>query len=108
MTEKYYQAEVKAVETLDGSRLRVTFNDGFCAEIDLTPLIELDRIFASLKNPEEFKKVKVSEFGTLEWPGDLDLSSGSLRAWCEAGKFLDYPETNEWIGQHSEPTQKVA
>jgi hypothetical protein len=108
MSEKYYQQNVAAVEVLGGWRLRVTFEDGYAATIDLAPLLECGPIFQPLRDASFFAQVKVSEWGVLEWPGEIDISSGSLRAWCEAGKFMDYEETNAWIEQHSSPAQKVA
>jgi hypothetical protein len=106
---QYYEQRVTAAEPLGGYRLRVTFEDGFTAEIDLSPLIGRGPIFEPLRETEFFARVGVDrDFGCLIWPGDLDLSSGSLRAWCEAGKFMDYDETNAWIEQHSAVPERAA
>jgi hypothetical protein len=106
---QYYEQTVTAAKPLGGHRLRVTFADGFSAEIDLEALLGRGPIFEPLRDPDFFARVGVEEgFGCLIWPGDLDLSSGSLRAWCEAGKFMDYDETNAWIKQHAVAAEKVA
>lgn len=106
---QYYEQTVTAAEPLGGCRLRVAFADGFSAEIDLEPLLGRGPIFEPLRDPGFFARVGVEkDFGCLIWPGDLDLSSGSLRAWREAGKFMDYDETNAWIEQHAGEPERVA
>ncbi len=106
---QYYGQRVTAAQPLGGYRLRVTFADGFTGEIDLEPLLGCGPIFEPLRDPSFFAKVGVEEgFGCLIWPGDLDLSSGSLRAWCEAGRFMDYKETDDWIEQHTVAPQAAS
>jgi len=108
MSEKYYLQSITAIEPLDGYIVKVTFADGFTGSVDLSPLIGRGPIFEPLRDIEYFRKVHVSEFGAPEWSEKLDLSPGSLRAWCEAGRFMDYDETDRWIEQHSGPAQEVA
>ena len=106
---KYYSQKVITVEALDAYLLLVGFADGFTASIDLAPMLDCGPIFEPLRDLSFFNRVQVSsEWGVLEWPQEIDLSPGSLRAWCEAGKFLDYEETDAWIEQHSSHGQKVA
>jgi len=105
---RYFEQRVTKIEPFEGYQLRVTFADGFTGEIDLTPLLSCGPIFEPLRNPEFFRRVAVSQYGVPEWPDDLDLSPGSLRAWCEAGRFLDYEETDAWIKRHSSAPEKVA
>ena len=105
----YYQQRVTKVEPLGGYRLRVTFADGFTGEVELAPLLNCGPIFQPLRDRDFFARVSVEkDFGSLIWPGDLDLSSGSLRAWCEAGRFMDYEETDAWVEQHTSTPEKVA
>jgi hypothetical protein len=54
-----------------------------------------------------FRRVTIAPDGVPEWSDDVDLSPDSLRAWCEAGRFLDYEETDVWIEQHSSTPEKV-
>jgi hypothetical protein len=106
---QYYGQRVTAVESLGGYRLRVTFKDGFAGEIDLSHLINRGPIYEPLRDLEFFQRVKVSpEWGVLEWADDLELSPGALRAWCEAGKFMDHDETDTWIEQHIGASERVA
>ena len=104
---RYLTEKVTAIQPLDGCRLRVTFADGFIGEADLAPLLDAGPIFAPWRDPGFFRRVNVV-CGVPEWGDDLDLSPGSLRAWCEAGRFLDYDETDAWIAEHSNPAQSVA
>ena len=106
---QYYGQKVTGAEPLGGYRLRVIFSDGFSAEIDLTPLLDCGPIFEPLRDPGFFARVGVdAAFGCLLWPGDLDLSSGSLRAWCEAGKVMNHDETDAWIERHAIAPERVA
>ena len=104
---RYLSEKVTAIVPLGGHRLRLTFADGFCGEIDLAPLLDAGPIFAPWRNIEFFQRVEVV-CGVPEWSDDLDLSPGSLRAWCEAGHFLDYEETDAWIARHDREAKDVA
>ncbi len=101
-----YPQEVITIETLDGYRVKATFADGFTGETDLAPLLDCGPIFKPLRDLEFFRTVRAVD-GVPEWSDDLDLSPESLRAWCEAGKFMDYEETDKWIESRSH-TQQVA
>jgi len=37
-----------------------------------------------------------------------NLSPRTLRAWCEAGRFLDWEETDQWFDRHYNSHEKVA
>jgi hypothetical protein len=107
--KKYYSQKVTSVEALGGYRLKVTFADHFTASIELAPLLDSGPMFAPLRDLSFFNRVRVSpEWGVLEWPQEIDLSPGTLRAWCEAGSFLNHEQTENWIQQHSGETEKVA
>ncbi len=108
MRANYLSETVTAIQALDGYRVRATFTDGFAGEVDLEPLLDCGPIFEPLRDPTFFRSVKTSPYGVPEWSDQLDLSPGSLRAWCEAGKFMDYEQTDAWIEQHSGVPQKVA
>lgn len=103
MTQK-----VTAIEPLDRYRVKVTFADGFSGEVDLAPLLNCGPIFQPLRDLDFFRRVTIAPDGVPEWSDDLDLSPDSLRAWCEAGRFMDYEETDDWIQQHSSTPEKVA
>jgi hypothetical protein len=103
---RYLTEKVTAIALLDGYRLRITFADGFTGEVDLAPLLDAGPIFAPWRDVEFFRSVK-PVCGVPEWSDTIDLSPGALRAWCEAGRFLDYDETDAWIARHSH-SQEVA
>lgn len=104
---RYFTETVTAIEAIGGRRVRVTFQDGFTGEVDLTPLLDCGPIFEPLRDESIFKQVTVAHGAPL-WPDDLDLSPGALRAWCEAGKFMDYEETDAWVEQHIVAPERVA
>ncbi|MGA3172676.1 MAG: DUF2442 domain-containing protein [Chthoniobacteraceae bacterium] len=109
MKPNYLLEEVAAIRPLDGYRVAVTFADGYAGEVDLAVLLDCGgEIFQPWHEPELFRQVTVNDFGAPEWPGEIDLSPGSLRAWCEAGRFMDYDETDQWIAQHSGTPEKAA
>lgn len=105
---RYYDERITAAQPLGGHTLHITFEDGFSATIDLAPLLDRGPIFGPLRDPAFFACVVVlQDWGTVEWPGGPDLSPGSLRAWCEAGKVMDYDETDAWIERHAVAARKV-
>jgi hypothetical protein len=92
---------------LGGHRLRLTFTDGYSAEIDLSPILDWGPIYEAIRNPEDFRQVTVC-YGVPEWPGDFDFSPGTLRAWCEAGRIMSLDETDKWLGAHCAAPQRAA
>ncbi len=105
--QSYLTQKLTALQPLDGCRVHATFADGFSGEVDLAPLLDAGPLFAPWRDAKFFRAVQIV-CGVPEWSDDLDLSPGSLRAWCEAGRFLDYAETDAWIAQHSKNTPAVA
>jgi hypothetical protein len=105
--ENYLTEELQAAQPLGGHRLRLTFADGFQAEIDLAPILDWGQVYEPIQNPDNFAKVTVND-GVPEWPGDFDFSPGTLRVWCEAGKIMSLDETDEWLRQHSGIHEKAA
>lgn len=98
--------KIAHLEPLGGLRLRVAFADGFTAAVDLAPLLEEGPIFAPWRDAAFFASVRV-ERGVPVWSDALDLSPGSLRAWCEAGRVLTIEETDSWVAQRSSAESAV-
>ena len=75
------QTTVSAVEPLSERWLRVTFADGAVHEVDLTPVLAAGGVFAPLRDDAKlFRAVEIdAEFGTLRWPGELDIDPDVLR-----------------------------
>lgn len=58
--------------------LRLTFEDGTVGDVDFTGE-DWQGVLAPLRDPAIFAQVKVdAQFGTLVWPGDLDIAPEPL------------------------------
>lgn len=63
--------------------LRLVFDDGAVAEIDLSPLIASGGVFQPLARWETFRQARLDARGrAVCWPGDVDLCADAL--WMEA------------------------
>ena len=62
----------------------LTFADGAVHEVDLAGLLQAGGVFASIRDDRKiFEAVAVDhEFGTIEWPGDIDLDPGAAARRC--------------------------
>ncbi|MGH2941520.1 MAG: DUF2442 domain-containing protein [Solirubrobacteraceae bacterium] len=69
------------VEPLTGRWVRLTFADGAVHEIDLAGVLKAGGVFSSiLDDRDTFEAVAVDhEFGTIAWPGDIDIDPDVLR-----------------------------
>jgi len=66
--------DVVSVEAKEGFRLRLEFDDGTVGEVDVATLVPFDGVFELLRDPAEFRKVRVdAELGTGAWPNGADL-----------------------------------
>jgi hypothetical protein len=72
---------VMQAEPLAGRWIRLRFGDGAVHEVDLTGVLEAGGVFAQIRDDHErFQAVAVNhEFGTIEWPGGIDLDPDVLR-----------------------------
>ncbi|MEJ7798745.1 MAG: DUF2442 domain-containing protein [Solirubrobacteraceae bacterium] len=63
---------VTSVESLEGHRLRLTFNDGVVREVDCSFLLR-GTLGAPLRDHDYFRRVRVDEDSrTIVWPNGLD------------------------------------
>jgi hypothetical protein len=67
------------VQALPGYRLALWFDDGTEGQVDLASRLR-HGVFQRLRNPVEFSRVSVGEFGEVRWGDDLDLDPDALRA----------------------------
>ena len=58
-------------------RLFLRFDDGVEGIVDLSDLAG-QGVFEAWKRDASFEKARVTEFGAVEWPGELDLCPDSL------------------------------
>jgi hypothetical protein len=72
---------VTEVEPLAERWLRLTFADGAVHELDLAGVLQAGGVFAQIRDDRAvFESVTVDrEFGTVVWPGDVDLDPHVLR-----------------------------
>ena len=64
------------VQVRDHFRLQLTFDTGERRIFDAVPYLERG-VFQRLKDPELFRQAHVA-FGTVCWPGDLDIAPETL------------------------------
>jgi hypothetical protein len=69
--------EILEVKPLGGFRLFLKFNDGVSGTVDLSSIAGRG-VFTSWLNEGFFEKVRITDVGALEWPGELDLCPDSL------------------------------
>ena len=60
----------------DGYRLDITFDTGERRIFDATPYLQMG-VFEKLKDPDLFRQAYVA-YGTVCWPGDLDIAPETL------------------------------
>lgn len=68
---------IKQVETLEGYRLRLVFEDGTQGIVDLSDLVGRG-VFAFWNDYGLFQKVCIGDTGELVWPNAVDLCPDSL------------------------------
>jgi hypothetical protein len=69
--------------------LHLTFADGLTGEVDLTERLRgRGGVFKDVGTPEGFAKVKVDpEFGSIGWPGEVDLAPDTLYLRVKTGEW---------------------
>lgn len=71
--------DVISVIPSDPYRLQIRFDDGVEGIVALDELVRFDGVFAPLRDPSEFRKVRVHpELGVVYWPNGADLDSDVL------------------------------
>ena len=62
---------------LHGFRLHLCFEDGVSGEVDLSGLAGCG-VFEAWLQEDTFDRVRVTEAGAVEWPGEIDLCPDAL------------------------------
>lgn len=68
--------KVIQAEPIDNQRLRLTFSNGEQRHFSITPYLAVG-VFRTLTDPQIFRSARVVA-GSLEWPGEIDLSYDTL------------------------------
>jgi hypothetical protein len=77
------------------SSLHLDWSDGTQAEIDLSAALH-DKAFAPLRDPVEFAKVQVGDWGhSLTWPSGPEFGADTL--WLETLSATGRPETRTFL-----------
>jgi hypothetical protein len=70
--------------------LTLRFDDGCQGDVDIAAMVRFDGVFAPLKDPAYFARVRVdAESGTIVWPNGADLDPLVLYA-AATGKPIDF------------------
>jgi hypothetical protein len=68
---------ITSAKPMPGFRLELAFDSGETGVVDLSELAGRG-VLASWTLPEMFEQVKVTDVGTVEWPGEIDLCPDAL------------------------------
>jgi hypothetical protein len=78
--------DVTAVESLDGYRLHIRFEDGVEGIVDLAEIVSFTGVFAPLKDRAYFVQVYANpDLGTICWPNGADVDPDVLYALVTGG-----------------------
>jgi|ERR1017187_6472480 hypothetical protein len=81
MTDTHEIHFIRKYEILGDHSLKLTFEDGFVRDVDLTPIL-YGKLFAPLRDPAYFKQVRLEpDFQTIEWPNGADFDPETLYNW---------------------------
>ncbi len=73
--------DIVNVRPTGGHKLWLRFDDGVEGELDMARVLRFDGVFAPLREPEFFARVRIdAEWGTIGWPGEIDLDSEMLHS----------------------------
>ena len=81
---------VIAVKAIGPATLNLTFGSGETLPVDVSALLRRFRVYAPLRQPRTFSKVRADTWGhALRWPGGIDIDAGRLyeMARTQAGEW---------------------
>lgn len=91
--------------------VRLLWDDGHVACIDLSGAIAAHPALRPLSDPATFAQVAVSDLGwSIEWPGELDFGSRQLRRWGDeqAGETMAPAAFRAWVDAHGFTLDRAA
>jgi len=92
--------KLTGVSVMGPATLRLTWDDGQSAVVDLHAPIALHPALHHLADPTQFAEASLSELGwAVEWPGELDFGSQQLRRWADeqAGEAMAPAAFRAWL-----------
>jgi hypothetical protein len=100
---------ITAARATGPSSLHLSWSDGTAADLDLRAILD-DRAFAALRDPTEFAKVEVGDWGhSLVWPSEAELGADTL--WLETLSATGHGDVRaflEWRLRHALSLSKAA
>jgi len=76
------------VQTMPGKVLSLKFSDGTADTLNYEQWFDYQGVFSGLVDDQIFSQVTVNEAGTIEWPGEIDLSPEVLYAIVHHQKII--------------------
>lgn len=100
---------IVAVQATGPASLHLVWSDGTQADLDLNATLG-DRAFAALRDPAEFAKVEVGDWGhSLAWPSGAEMGADTL--WLETLSATGHGDVRaflEWRLRHALSLSKAA
>src|SRR5690242_7003781 len=88
---------IATIEAQPGYRLKVTWQDGGAAVVDMTGVVHRQAHFASLKDEAAFRQATVIGYGTgIEWANGLDYSADSIEVMASKQTAMTPNEFRAW------------
>jgi len=100
---------IATVEAQPGYRLKVAWQDGGEAVVDMTGVVHRQAYFAALKDAAVFRQVAVIDYGTgIEWANGIDYSADSIEAMANAQVAMTAGELRAWKREMELSTNEMA
>ena len=100
---------ISIVQAIGSASLHLAWSDGTQADLDMTDTLK-DRAFAALRDPAEFAKVEIGDWGhRLAWLSGAELSADAL--WLETLSATGHGDVRaflEWRLRHALSLSKAA
>lgn len=88
--------DVVRVKALVDYELELTFDDGKSGILDCKPLIAKGGVFATLREPEVFRRAAVNaELGVVSWDGVADIAPETAYSLATGASLPDWMESGE-------------
>jgi hypothetical protein len=100
---------IAAVEALPEHRLRIVWQDGGEAVVDMTGVIHKQAYFAALKDNDLFRQVTIIDYGTgIEWANGIDYSADSIEVLAHEQAAMTNGELRVWKRDMALSTNEMA